>query len=85
MEETPKSPSTTSRQELFAKWIPGIYVSNIDDVPRLKSLLYSAANETLLETKELMRKHNLKGGGFFLQINGPNIILLYYSWLWVKV
>jgi hypothetical protein len=76
-EEKPKNPNITSPQILFDKWIPGIYVSNIAKVPNLRSFLYGAVNDTMLEAKSIMKTNKLKGGGLFNQ-DKTDLILSFY-------
>lgn len=76
-EEKPKTSVTTSGQMLFEKWIPEIYVSNIEKAPNLRNFIYGSVSETLLTAKTLMKNYKFKGGGLFSE-DKTDLILSYY-------
>ena len=77
MEDTIKTPVVILKEVLFKKWIPKIYISDIREVPNLANFLYASVDETMLAIETLMKKYDLKGGGF-LSADKTDLILSYY-------
>ncbi|WP_186673546.1 hypothetical protein [Sporosarcina sp. BP05] len=78
LEETLKTPTTSSEDALFKKWIPGIYASNIGDIPDpLSNWIFGGSEENLNKLKKIMKSNGLIGGGF-MQADKTDMILTYY-------
>lgn len=62
------------RNQLFAKWIPRIYNSNMESIPETQNILYSLSGNSLNQISDFIKKKNLKNDKIF-GTNKTNMIL----------
>lgn len=64
--------------EIFEKWIPGIYSQDLSKMPELLQKIMSlCTNSAFTDLEDFMVLHKMKGGGF-LSKDKTNEILCYY-------
>jgi len=65
-------------EEIFEKWIPGIYSQDLSKMPEpLQKIMILCTNSVFKDLEDFMVLHKMKGGGF-LSKDKTNEILCYY-------
>ena len=77
-EEPVKISIFSKEEELFKKWIPGIYSQDLSKMSdHLQKIMTLCTNSAFKNLKDFMVLHKIKGGGF-LSKDKTNEILCYY-------
>jgi hypothetical protein len=78
MERPVKISDILTGEEIFEKWIPGIYSQDLSKMPEpLQKIMILCTNSVFTDLEDFMVLHKMKGGGF-LSKDKTNEILCYY-------
>lgn len=78
MEKPVKISVILKDEEIFEKWIPGIYSQDLSKMPEpLQKIMILCTNSVFKDLEDFMVLHKMKGGGF-LSKDKTNEILCYY-------
>ena len=78
MERPVKISDILTGEEIFEKWIPGIYSQDLSKMPEpLRKIMILCTNSVFTDLEDFMVLHKMKGGGF-LSKDKTNEILCYY-------